>query len=282
MARLKFSLHPLFIVFGIYFALIGKVFSFLVYTLSAVIHEFGHYSQSEKFGYALNKIILMPYGAVIEGDFDKIRYRDEILISLAGPFYNLIIVVFCVALWWVFPEVYPYTDVIVSANLSLLIINLIPCYPLDGGRCLLATLSLFIERKKARKIVKVLGVIFACVILALFIYSLFTTLNITLLFFSLFMYLGVFASGNQSEVIKIYQNLTYKRPTNPQVVKKVVVGGDVEVRKLYDLINGEYYYEVMVVLEDAKVILEGERLYGILSTSSPYDKISSAIKKESF
>ena len=281
MARLRFSLHPLFIVFGIYFALIGKVFSFLTYTLSAVIHELGHYAQSEKLGYALNKIELMPYGAIIKGDLDGVRYKDEILISFAGPLYNLVIAVFCVALWWVFPDVYPYTDVIVTANLSLAIINLLPCYPLDGGRFLLATLSLFIRRKTARKIVKGLGVVLAVIMLALFIYSIFTSINITLLFFSLFMLVGVFSIASHSEYIKIYQNLTYKKSKTPRVVKKIIIDKDSEVKRLYDIINGEYYYEILVDAGDDKVVLEGERLYKILSNSSPYDKIINAIKKES-
>ncbi len=282
MARLKFSLHPLFILFGIYFAFTGKVFSFLVYTLCAVIHEIGHYVQSEKLGYALNKIVLMPYGAIIKGDIDGVRYKDEILISLAGPFYNFIIAVFCVALWWVFPDVYPYTDIIVTANLALLIINLLPCYPLDGGRFLLATLSLFISRKTARKIVKGLGVTFALIILGLFIYSIFTLINFTLLFFACFMLVGVFSSGVQCEYIKIYQNLTYEKPTSPKLVKKIVVSGDSEIRRLYDIINCEYYYEILVELNDGNVILEGERLYSVLSNFSPYDSISYAIKKEGY
>lgn len=280
MARLKFSLHPLFIVFGIYFAFTGKVFSFLVYTLSAVIHEFGHYARSEKLGYALDKIVLMPYGAIIKGDIEKIRYKDEILISLAGPFYNLVILVFCIALWWVFPDTYPYTDIIVTANLSLIIVNLIPCYPLDGGRFLLATLSLFTSRKNARRIVKTLGLIFAFTILGLFIYSIFTTINITILFFSLFMFVGVLSSSSQGEYVKIYQNLIYKRPTAPQTVKKIIVSGDTEIKRLYDVINGEFFYEILVDTGDDKILLEGERLYALLSNSSPYESIINAIKKE--
>ena len=163
MAELKFKIHPLFIIFGIYFAVMGKVFSFIVYTLSAVIHELGHFFESEKLGYGLNKIVLMPYGALISGDIENVRYVDEIKIAASGPLVNLFIAAFCVAIWWLIPDLYPYTDLIVTANLSIAIINALPCYPLDGGRVLLATLSLFVRRSKAKKIVKIL-------ILGVFIY----------------------------------------------------------------------------------------------------------------
>lgn len=85
MAKLKITIHPLFFVFGLYFAFTGKVYSFLLSVLCALIHEFGHFLASERYGYKLSRIVLMPYGAVISGDdFSPFRYSDEIMISLAG------------------------------------------------------------------------------------------------------------------------------------------------------------------------------------------------------
>ena len=55
MGRLKVSIHPLFFIFGLYFALTGKVFSFLIFTLTAVIHEFGHAFVSDRLGYCKNQ-----------------------------------------------------------------------------------------------------------------------------------------------------------------------------------------------------------------------------------
>ena len=51
MGKLKFKIHPLFFIVGIYFVAIGKVFSFLVYTLCALIHELGHSLMAQKCGY---------------------------------------------------------------------------------------------------------------------------------------------------------------------------------------------------------------------------------------
>ena len=277
MAGLKFSIHPLFILFGIYFALTGKVFSFLIYTICAVIHETGHYLQSQKLGYGLKKIVLMPYGALIKGDIEDIKYKDEILISLAGPFINFCIAVFFVALWWLFPETYPFTELIVTANVSLAIINLLPCYPLDGGRFLLATLSLFLPRKTAKIAVKILGVTLSILLFSLFIYSCFETVNFTLLFFSAFMLIGAVFESDKTSYVKIYSNLNYKKLDGVKVVKTYALSGDLQVRKLYPLIDGEYYDKVVIHLENGKSVLEGERLYRVLQSSSPYEKIKDAI-----
>lgn len=277
MVRLKFSIHPLFFIFGLYFALTGKVFSFIVYTLCAVIHELGHFNQSEKLGYALKKIVLMPYGALIKGDLSEIKYKDEVLISLAGPFYNVVLGLFIMALWWMFPATYAYTDEIVQANFSLAIINLLPCYPLDGGRVLFATLSIFTNRKTAKTVVKSLAILLSLLLFALFVYSLFNTVNLTLFFFSLFIIVGALNKNEQSSYVKIYKNLTYKTPNQPQVVKKLIVSGQTEIKWLYRVINKDYYYQIIVENNGKKVVLEGERLFKVLSENSAYQKLNEVL-----
>lgn len=278
MACLKVSVHPLFFIFGIYFALTGKVFSFLAFTLTACIHEYGHYLASIKFGYELNKITLMPYGAIISGDITDIKYKHECYIALAGPLTNAIIALFFVALWWFIPEVYPYTELIVVANASLALINLLPAYPLDGGRFLNATLSLLIGRKKAKIIVKSLGFLLATALLALFIYSCFTTFNLTILFFSIFTYIGVFNESEANAYVKSYNAFKLDLKT-PKQVKKIAVDGDMEVRKLYPLLSGDYYYELIIFSGGKKTaVVSGEKLITLLSTYSGYEKIKNAVK----
>lgn len=277
MARLKVSIHPLFFIFGLYFALIGKVFSFLTFTITAGIHEYGHFLASEKAGYKLNKITLMPYGAIISGDLTGLSYKDECKISLAGPLTNVIIALFCVALWWFIPEIYPYTELIVLANASIAIVNLLPAYPLDGGRFLYATLCLFIKRKTARIIVKSLGFLLALSLLGLFIYSCFTTFNLTLLFFSLFIFFGVAFQSEANRYVKVYSDFSIDL-SKPKQVKRVAVSGDSMVKDLYSLLSGDYYYEISVFCGSKKTaILSGEKLINLITYSSGYIKIKDAI-----
>ncbi len=279
MVKLRFKIHPLFIVFGIYFAFTGKVFSFLIFTFTAVIHEIGHFMASEKYGYALNRITLMPYGAIIEGNSLDISFKDEIFIAIAGPLINFMVAVFFIAIWWVFPITYAYTDLAVFANLSICLINLLPCYPLDGGRVLLSILSLKLKRKKALKIVKFLGILISVIGVLLFIYSTFSKVNFSLLFFSLFILVGALSKSSDGEYLRIFENFTYKELKKPREIKNIAISGELELKKLYPFINGEYYYIVTVLENDKKTILEGRELNQTLISQSGYIKIKDAIKK---
>ena len=152
MAGIKLSVHPLFFILGFYFALTGRIFIFIIYTLSAVLHETGHSVVANGLGYKLNEIVLMPFGAVVKGNVDGLSLSDEFKVSLAGPITNIIIAVVFVATWWIFPVSYAYTDVVAEANLSLAVINLMPVLPLDGGRALYAVISCQKNEKAAKRI----------------------------------------------------------------------------------------------------------------------------------
>ena len=130
----------------------------------------------------------MPFGAVVSGDTDGISVKDEIKIAISGPLLNLGIALFFVSLWWMFPTLYAFTDIIAEANFSLAIINFLPIYPLDGGRVLSASLKGMFGKDRAFLICKIIGVVFSLVLFGLFIFSLFNTLNLSLLFFSSFVF----------------------------------------------------------------------------------------------
>ena len=131
-----FRLHPLFLIVGVWYAFTGELFLFLLSALVAVQHECAHAFAAYKLGYKLNAIVLMPFGAVIDGDMKGISFKDEIYVALCGPFCNLITAVFFVALWWFIPTMYAFTDTVFYASLSIALVNFLPAYPLDGGRVL--------------------------------------------------------------------------------------------------------------------------------------------------
>lgn len=278
MVNLKITIHPLFFIFGLYFALIGKVFSFIIFTLVAIIHELGHFFASLKLGYKLNKITLLPFGAIIKGDVLDLKYIDECKIALGGPLLNIITAIFFTALWWFIPSLYAYTDLIVLASLSIAFINMLPCYPLDGGRFLFATLSLKLSRKKAKFIVNLLGITFSLFLLVLFIISIFNTINFSILFFSLFMLVGVFGGTKENAYVKAYSNLNYSLPKKPLIKRQIVVNGNLLVKDLFPLLDNNYYYEIKVLLDDENFyVLQGSKLFDLLTNSSVYSKIKDVI-----
>ena len=79
MGSIRIKIHPLFILLFIYSAFTSKILIFLVCTLTAVAHELGHSIVAEIKGYKLNKITLMPFGAIVQGNFDKPLIKDDVV-----------------------------------------------------------------------------------------------------------------------------------------------------------------------------------------------------------
>ena len=127
-------LHPLFLIVGAWYCLTGKLFLFLMSCFVALQHECAHAFAAARLGYKLNKIVLMPFGAVIDGDLRGISLKDEITVAIWGPLCNLLTAVFFVAVWWTCPDLYAFTDTVYYASISVALVNLLPAYPLDGGR----------------------------------------------------------------------------------------------------------------------------------------------------
>lgn len=272
---MKFTVHPLFFIFGLYFAATGKVFSFAAFTLCALLHELGHARAAEKCGYKLKRITLMPYGAVISGDISGISYKDEIKVVCSGPLVNLALYVAIIALWWLFPTTYPYTELAATANLALFLINLIPAFPLDGGRLLLCTLSLKLKRKTAVKITKTVGVVFSAALFGLFVFSCFTGVNISILFFAAFIFVGAIHKNPNDGYVRFYEGLSPLSVTRPKEVKTLAVKPDFTVKNFYALYDGISLYKIMIYSEKGELlkILEPHEVYKkllVLSLESPF------------
>lgn len=146
------------------------VFSFVV------LHEYGHSLAAQYFGYKVNEIELIPFGgmAKINGNFNNIP-KHEFWITFWGPIVNVILAVLFYPLCILFP-VETSTDILevnglyslfcvlidfsFEVNIRLFLFNLIPCYPMDGGRFLKSLLGFKFGPQKAAKAA------FACAVIA--------------------------------------------------------------------------------------------------------------------
>lgn len=275
MGKLSFKIHPLFFIVGIYFVATGKVYSFLVYTLCALIHELGHSISAQKCGYKLVNVTLMPFGAIVTGETSNMGYIDEIKVSLAGPLLNLSISIAIVATWWVFPEVYPYTELAAAAGFALCFINLLPAFPLDGGRILLCSLSTFLSRKTAVLICRIVGVVLFVTFFTLYALSLFVGGNPSLLLFAIFMLLGVFDKGKENRFIRLYQSISYGNLKNSKKIKSLAVSDDFTVKRLYGKIDGGYLYRIYVYCDNGRLkrVLEPHDVIEALQTKDFKERI---------
>lgn len=115
------------------------------------LHELMHYLAARILGFSGFDIEILPIGAVLKvKDLDEASAEEDLIISLAGPVFNLLLAAIFYALFILFNIHYLY--LIYKSNLALGIFNLIPAFPLDGGRVLRDILSIKTIYRKANEI----------------------------------------------------------------------------------------------------------------------------------
>jgi Zn-dependent protease len=135
-----------------------------------LLHEYGHALTARRFGIETADITLYPIGGVARLRRLPRAPGAELLITLAGPAVNFAIAAALgAALWLGLIEfslaslVGAFFSQLLVINLMLGLFNLIPAFPMDGGRILRATLSGFIGRAPATKIAAGVGRVLAIV-----------------------------------------------------------------------------------------------------------------------
>lgn len=256
MEKLKISFNPIFVIFAFLVFYFGWAKSFLVYMLVLLLHELAHYVVARFLGYKLNKIIFMPYGASLSGENNIFKPSHEIVIALAGPLLNILFVLIGVSLWWLVPITFAYTETFVISNLVLGVFNLLPIFPLDGGRIVVAFMSNHISKIKLYKTMKIIGVVFSVIFAVLFFISVFITINLTLIFISIFLLIS--SVNNVTDVYyerSMVNNL--KKDINKQKaieLKTYVVSSKMPFFKLIKYIKGNNFTQFVVLNEEGEVV----------------------------
>jgi len=150
-----------------------SVFFVLVLFGCVVLHELGHALTAQKFNVQTQKITLLPIGGVASLESMPDNPREELLITVAGPAVNIAI---ALLLYLLLPfnllqgldaeqmqeyfreiSAHNFLLLLFYANIILAVFNIIPAFPMDGGRILRALLSMRMDRVKATQIAAHLG-----------------------------------------------------------------------------------------------------------------------------
>ncbi len=265
----KFSVHPIAILVWVWLFFVCDVFTAVGYALAIVVHEFGHFFVAKKLGYGLSKFSFSPYGVSLSYYGQNLDARDEIWIALAGPAFNLICALLVTGLWWLWPLTYAFSQGFVVASVCLALLNLLPAYPLDGGRVFVCLSSRFFSEKAARKITIALNLAFSASFFALFVAFCFVNFNPTYFLFAFFLVVGALDLGFASKYdkINIFQKQT-KNFVRPQIV---CVGGDVTLGDLMKKMQSSKTYIFCFVMENGRIVNLSEKMILNLSLKVPFD-----------
>jgi len=157
--------------------------------LSILTHEIAHALMANLKGYKVYNIYIDMLNGAAEMDLNNIPERDSIPIILAGPVSNLILSICSFTLLLVFPSSQFLLSFLII-NFVLFAFNILPIYPMDGGRILrdYLTMKMRSNRYKAKMISASISLIFS---LALFAFSIYSFNMFSIIFSLVFIYFAI-------------------------------------------------------------------------------------------
>ncbi|MBY7143259.1 M50 family metallopeptidase [Virgibacillus sp. NKC19-3] len=219
----KIHVHPVLIVFLFISFVTGTFMELAIIVTIVLFHELGHYIVAIVFKWRIQGIMLWVFGGVMDTDEHGNRsIREEALVTVAGPFQHFIIYLFLFFLAstdFIAPSI---LELIFYYNTVILVFNLLPVWPLDGGKLLFLGLSAFSPYKKAYQSAIIFSMIISLLVLIFQLILFPFTLSAFLVMLFLFM-------ENRSEwkkryyvfirfLLKRYEGNTAVKAVNPIVV----------------------------------------------------------------
>lgn len=183
-----------------------------------VLHEYGHALTARQFGVPTRRITLLPIGGVASLEKMPEKPREELLVAIAGPAVNVVIALLIFGYMQVSGISIPTSQLedpsqlslsemfipnLLFVNVILVLFNLIPAFPMDGGRMLRALLSMRMNRSRATEIAAKIGQFLAIGFVFLgFMY------DFWLIFIGLFIFLGASGESNYETTRFLLADLT--------------------------------------------------------------------------
>ena len=242
------------------------IFSFVV------LHELGHALTARHFGYQTQDIVLLPIGGVARFKNLPKDPRQEFLVAIAGPLVNLVLgAIFAIGIGvsgLVAPEVGAVGTVwtlsafvygLAGVNLMLFLFNLLPAFPMDGGRMLRAGLASRMNYARATRLAASVGQGFALVLS--FVGLLIS--NPMLIFIGLFVWIG---AGQEARVATLKEKFAGVRVRDVMLTDLyTLVPGDTLARALDWTMNGSQVNFPVV---------DNGRLVGMLSQTAMLEAVA--------
>ena len=272
----------------------------LAVMICVLLHELGHLLAAKKFGIKTNKIVLLPVGGISTVEKTSSSPKEEFLITIAGPLVNVII---AMILFFVIPvrdyisydlgqyfmalsdfSVRTFLFFLFIVNVALAVFNMIPAFPLDGGRIMRAVLDIKLTHARATRVAASISNGIAIILLLLGL-----LVNPLLVFLSLFLLIGSFSENktvHQIGLLKGYkvrdamlEHITVFDPddTMEHVVNVVLRGSETNFVVLKDKkIVGLLYHKDIIENSHKRTLLVRDLMTTVFRTISADDKLDVA------
>ncbi|MFN8153285.1 MAG: site-2 protease family protein [Bacteroidia bacterium] len=173
-----------------------------------LLHEFGHALMAQRYHVKTRDITLLPMGGVARLEKMPEKPQQECMVALAGPLVNvgiilLLLPVILLGKGWPLAldmDYYEANGLLVNlllVNISLLLFNLLPAFPMDGGRVLRSLLAMKLSHRRATKIAAYIGMAIAAGFIVLGV-----SYNVVLVLIGLFVFYGANAELRMTKPLR--------------------------------------------------------------------------------
>ncbi|WP_394740631.1 CBS domain-containing protein [Natronococcus roseus] len=235
--------------------------------VGVVLHELGHSLTAQRYGFPIDSITLWLFGGIAALSEMPEDWRQEFTIAIAGPIVSVLVGVASYVLFLVTPEAFGGARFVLGylavLNVALAIFNMIPAFPMDGGRILRALLARGRSYAQATQQAASIGKMFA---VAMGLFGLFAV-NIILIGVAFFVYIAASSEAQQVTMKAAFQDVTV-RDIMTTASDLHTVEPDASVAELIQRMFTERHTGYPVVETDG---FGGERLVGLVTLSDARD-----------
>ncbi len=207
---MKFRIDLKIFIFVILFLITNQIKIYAMIMIFAIIHELGHLIAGMLLGMKAEKIEIKPFGVAIDFNIKRKDYIvkikkgnllevKKILVALAGPMTNVLII-FILAIPTMFQINQEEKMLMIFSNITLILFNILPFYPLDGGRVLKGIIYILKGKQTAEKYIYYISYITLVIMTVISSIAILYLKNIAIFLVIIFLW------GLQIKEQKIYRN----------------------------------------------------------------------------
>lgn len=212
---MNFKIDLKIFVFIILYYFTKQVEIYSIIMIFCMFHEIGHLLAGLIVKMRPNQIKIMPFGFSIsfKNDIEGYNYKiskgnlinfKKLFVAIAGPVTNVILII----LFYKMNINVADKQRIIFSNLIIFLFNILPIYPLDGGRILKELLHICFGVKKAKKYTNDISIITTIIITILSSIAIYYFKNIAILFIVIFLWWLVLNEKRKFEInMKLYENI---------------------------------------------------------------------------
>jgi Zn-dependent protease/predicted transcriptional regulator len=235
-------------------AAIDTVTFILLVFLCVTLHEFGHIAMARRFGIRTPQVILSPIGGIASLERMPKKPRQELLVAIAGPLVNVVIALLLMAGFGIGAErinafnfdTATLAERLLIVNVVLVLFNMVPAFPMDGGRVLRALLAMNMGAPKATALAARIGQGFAFFFVALGLFY-----NPILIFVGIFIYFAAASEEQSAAFAGFASRLKVKDAMEPS---PVLLSADEPLSRAVDALLSSPQKEFPVLDEGGRIV----------------------------